>query len=955
MLSDLAPRPSFGDRAVDPADADGLDPLSLPDAWSPSPKPPFPLAASTVPVIGAVALWLATGSMLSLLLAALGPLIAVASVLDGRRAGRRERKRAAATADAARALVLSAVSERHSAERARRWSRHPDVAAFLARDGEIWRAGRPEGLVIGSGDAPSSLRVTGGAGDPHAAAVRARAARLADAPLVVSPGRGIVVRGPAATAAAVHRALAVQLCLALPPGELRVVGALHPEFAWADGLPHRLSTTGLRLALVGPGEVAPVDAEVVLAFAAPDAPAPPGCGIVLAVDAPDRARLDQDGEVVPVAVEALGRDQAALVVEVLAERAARTLGLVPERAEPVAFGTVVESAPVARRGALAAAIGIAGGEASVVDLVSDGPHAVVAGVTGSGKSELLITWVLALAATHTTRQVSFLLADFKGGTAFDALAGLPHVTGVITDLDGSGARRAIESLRAEVRWREAELARRGARDILDPRVDLPRLVVVVDEFAALLGDHPELHAVFGDIAARGRALGLHLVLGTQRVSGVVRDALLANCALRISLRVADAADSRAVIGTDAAAAIPGGVEGRGIALVRRAGDGAAHRVRIALSAPEDVRTVVARSDGPAPRRPWLPELPSLVRLGDLRTGAGDGRLILGLADEPERQRQEAVSLRIGDRGLLVVGGPGSGKSTALRMLAAQAAGEVVRVPSTGEGAWDAVAALVENPPAPGAVVVVDDLDAVSSRLPHDHAHELIDRLERVFRGAGDSGILVLASAQRLTGAAARLGELLPRRLVLGTATKADHLAAGGDPAHYSPGAPAGRGRFGGVAVQVAIADDPACAQVSTATAGPAPWHPSGPLSGLVARRSPRVSAALAAWAERGIRSVSLDDYAADPSVTAEGPVVLVGDPDDWQRHWRQLASVRADHDLVIDTACAAEYRVLTGSRSLPPFAEPGSGRAWLMSAGAEPARIVLPGSAGGSRHPRELP
>jgi len=206
------------------------------------------------------------------------------------------------------------------------------------------------------------------------------------------------------------------------------------------------------------------------------------------------------------------------------------------------------------------------GEPCVIDLVSEGPHAVVAGVTGSGKSELLVTWILALCAAHTTQEVSFLLADFKGGTAFDSLGGIPHVTGVITDLDGTGARRAIESLRAEVRWREAELARVGARDVLDPRVDVPRLVIVVDEFAALLGEHPELHAVFTDVAARGRALGMHLVLGTQRPAGVVRESLLANCPLRISLRVTDPADSRAVIGTDEASALPGGTDARPVTL-----------------------------------------------------------------------------------------------------------------------------------------------------------------------------------------------------------------------------------------------------------------------------------------------------------------------------------------------------------------------------------------------------
>ena len=275
------------------------------------------------------------------------------------------------------------------------------------------------------------------------------------------------------------------------------------------------------------------------------------------------------------------------------------------------------------RGTLPAVIGIEAGDPFVVDLVADGPHAVVGGVTGSGKSELLVTWIIALCAAHSTRHVSFLLADFKGGTAFDVLADVPHVTGVITDLDGAGARRAIDSLRAEVRWREAELARAGARDILDPRVDLPRLVIVVDEFAALLGEHPELHAVFTDVAARGRALGMHLMLGTQRPAGVVRESLLANCPLRISLRMTDPADSRAILGTDDAAALPGGYSGRGLALVRTAGDPSPRRVRIALSSLSDSQAIGAADDGPRPRRPWLPELPGRIDLADLDRGRRD--------------------------------------------------------------------------------------------------------------------------------------------------------------------------------------------------------------------------------------------------------------------------------------------------------------------------------------------
>ena len=346
----------------------------------------------------------------------------------------------------------------------------------------------------------------------------------------------------------------------------------------------------------------------------------------------------------------------------------------------------------------------------------DGPHAVVAGVTGSGKSELLVTWILALCAAHSTREVSFLLADFKGGTAFDALARMPHVTGVITDLDGAGARRAIESLRAEVRWREAELSRVGARDILDPRVDLPRLVIVVDEFAALLGEHPELHAVFTDVAARGRALGMHLVLGTQRPAGVVRESLLANCPLRISLRVTDPTDSRALLGTDEAAALPGGAGCRGLALVR----GASRRLaRDACgSRSRRLRThdaIAAAADGPPPRRPWLPELPARIDLEDLLSIADDGddALLVGLADEPDAAASAArwASASMG-AACSSSASAGSGKTNALHALAAQARGEVVWVPTSGEGAWDAVADLSDRSPAPGSVVVIDDLDAL---------------------------------------------------------------------------------------------------------------------------------------------------------------------------------------------------------------------------------------------------
>ncbi len=933
-----------------PTDLFGDDPLTLPPAWAPPPRPPVPLVASVVPVVGAVILWLVTGSVLSLWLAALGPLIAVATMLDASRGARRGRRRALREAAAVRARVAEAVAERHALERRRRRMRHPDVAGYLTRDDEVWRGatGRGHLLVIGEGECESGVRIAGGEGDPDAAALRGRAARLPDAAVVVPASEGVVVVGHPVLAAAVHRALVLQLCLALPPGELTLVGPLRGANAWAERLPHRTPDGGMRLALVGPGETTPADADVVLAQLAPGAPLPPRCGIVLAVESVHRARVERAGESVAVRVEAVAREQAESIATGLAARAERALGLARGGQPPVPLASLAPAQP--RTGTLPAVVGLDGRDAAVIDLVSDGPHAVVAGVTGSGKSELLITWILALCAAHSTREVTFLLADFKGGTAFDSLVDVPHVTGVITDLDGAGARRAIESLRAEIRWREAGIAGAGARDILDPRVELPRLVVVVDEFAALLGDHPELHAVFSDVAARGRALGIHLVLGTQRAAGVIRESLLANCPLRVSLRVTDAADSRVVLGTDEAARLPGGAEGRGVALIRRASDAAPRRVRIALSGPDDLVVAAGRADGPEPRRPWLPALPSHIGLDELRARArqGDGPrpggFVLALADEPERQRQHVVGVGVGDRGLLVIGGPGAGTSNALALVVAQAH-TAVRIPSDAEGMWDAVAALAERPPEDGAVVVIDDIDALAGRLPPEYAQVLGERLEAVLRQAGDAGILVVASAHRLTGALSRLADLFPRRLLLGFPTRADHVAAGGEIPHFDADAPAGRGRLDGLSVQLAIAPR---ADVSPRHP-PGEWNPSARLTGFVMRRSPAARAALGVWEQRGSRVVDVDAYAADPSVSADSRVVLVGEPDDWQRHWRLLADVRGDHHLVVDSSCAAELRLLTGSRALPPYCESGRGRAWLMAAGDEPVRIQLP-----SAHMRPL-
>lgn len=356
-----------------------------------------------------------------------------------------------------------------------------------------------------------------------------------------------------------------------------------------------------------------------------------------------------------------------------------------------------------------------------VDLVRDGPHGLLAGTTGAGKSELLRTLVASLAANVSPERLNFVLIDYKGGSAFDACATLPHTVGLVTDLDGRLAERALRCLEAELRHREQLLREAGADDLdaYTPvaREPLARLLIVVDEFAALARELPEFMDALVDIAARGRSLGVHLLLATQRPAGVIRDAVRANTNVRIALRVQDTADSQDVIGDPRAAAIGRNLPGRGLmrlgpadlvvfqtAHVTGAGqsdrDGRAVRVREFTfgheppapvaeapgdgTGPSDLELLVAAAMGaarrlglPAPRRPWPDPLPGTLYLEQLdESGTPDDAngdtwtgVPLGLVDEPDLQRIRTFSWELADGPLALYGSPGSGTTTALMTVA----------------------------------------------------------------------------------------------------------------------------------------------------------------------------------------------------------------------------------------------------------------------------------------------
>lgn len=373
-----------------------------------------------------------------------------------------------------------------------------------------------------------------------------------------------------------------------------------------------------------------------------------------------------------------------------------------------------------------APVGVGESGAYSIDLVRDGPHGLVGGTTGSGKSEFLRSFVAGLAARNDPTRLTFILIDFKGGAAFATCERLPHTIGTVSNLDEQLADRALRALEAEMRYRQEVFAAAGEGiDNLDaylatnPSEPMPRLLLVVDEFAMLAKEYPDVLSSLVSVAAVGRTLGVHMILATQRPAGVVNDDILANTNMRVALRVQSREDSTNVIGVPDASAIGRTQMGRSYvklgqddinpvqtALVTGRSESSTATVVDAYtfgfgtteppkrsSAPVDedaptdldllIDAVVAANDeaGYAPPRPVWPEpLGERVDLaptmseeerssGVRSVGAVEGSIVqVALADEPDRQRQIPAGWDL-ERGNMIIGGiPGSGTSTTLSTI-----------------------------------------------------------------------------------------------------------------------------------------------------------------------------------------------------------------------------------------------------------------------------------------------
>lgn len=458
----------------------------------------------------------------------------------------------------------------------------------------------------------------------------------------------------------------------------------------------------------------------------------------------------------------------------------------------------------ASRDGLRVQLGVAPAQAGVVDLVASGPHALVAGTTGSGKSELLVSWLVQMALAVPPAALSLVLVDYKGGAAFGPLEALPHTAGVLTDLDAAATGRALASLQAEVRRRERLLARHRVKDLSGlPGASTPaRLVVVVDEFATLAKEHPEVLADLVRVASQGRSLGIHLVLASQRPGEGLSPTIRANAGLRVCLRVLEAQDSRELLGTDAAWRLP--AQEPGVFLL--AGDPVPKRAPWCGAEAELVALVEAVRQAAVgaspPWRPWAPQLPTHITRPTERPRECEG-VLLARTDLPQDQALGWWSWRL-KRPLLVLGSPGSGRSTALESACLGALSQGVGVNAVGElatlerlaacraarGAVGTVTSaqdprlvtrllqLAASGALAGQVLALDDVDHVLAAVDEQlGGGEGAGLLASVLRAASAFGTAVVLSAP-LGAASSRWAGGLGLRLVLGACQPFQATAAG---------------------------------------------------------------------------------------------------------------------------------------------------------------------------------
>ncbi|MCU7557222.1 type VII secretion protein EssC [Macrococcus capreoli] len=359
-----------------------------------------------------------------------------------------------------------------------------------------------------------------------------------------------------------------------------------------------------------------------------------------------------------------------------------------------------------------------------------GPHGLVAGTTGSGKSEIIQSYILSLAVNFHPHEVAFLLIDYKGGGMANLFKDLPHLVGTITNLDGASSMRALTSIKAELKKRQRLFNENEVNHInqyhklledgkqLEP---MPHLFLISDEFAELKQEQPDFMKELVSTARIGRSLGIHLILATQKPSGVVNDQIWSNSKFKLALKVQDKQDSNEILKTPDAADIT--LPGRAYLqvgnneiyeLFQSAWSGANYapddsgktidktlyeinhygqyeNVTQDLSGLEEVKVVETKTELEAVIEevkevheamriekvpsPWLPPLPEVIYQSDLvetdfkalwSSERKPVEILFGFKDVPEEQMQGVLIQHVQETGhIALIGSPGYGRTTFL--------------------------------------------------------------------------------------------------------------------------------------------------------------------------------------------------------------------------------------------------------------------------------------------------
>lgn len=829
----------------------------------------FPIFALIAPLIASCVLWAVTGSAYTLLFALLGPVMAVAQFADGKLHSRRSAKNREKENE--EELLRTVVEEQRlrDEERQQQLRQYPAAAVYSAGDAHF----RPRWAA---GDVLSG----------NQRIVRLGLSATQATPVLLDLSAGLAVQGEEVEVNSLMRALAAHLAWNWGVAEAgRVEQDLLSQPEWMCSDSAEVERQGTLVSHVQEG-----------------AQLPPGVRYLLKVRM-GRAELVDTAAIgggqltaTLVDVDLLTRAQAQPILAALrreehAQLAPHSTGL-PGAVSP----RLVESELLASaRTTLVVCAGEQKTQPVLLDLVSAGPHAVVTGMTGSGKTEFLRAWLVALCCSYSPDHLSILIVDFKGGAGFHHVASLPHVVGIVTDLDTHEVHRAVMSLSAEVHRREKVLVDQAVMDIRDlpSTCDLGRLIVVVDEYRALVERFPEFAPLFIDLTSRGRALGIHLILSSQQTGSALSDSLLANCALRISFRLAQKQDSLAVLGSEAAWSlehIPGrGVlQGTGMAL---------RRFQAPLITEKDIELVRSRSHrwklenlNWSPQSPWLPPLPACIEWSHApHTLAGSAWL--GLADLPEHQLQSWVQYSPTQDGNLFISGPTRSGITGTLHLIAQQFG--VQVISHAEHAWDVI---VEGADSSASVIVLDNLESIVEEFTLEHrdefmrcltarARELPRRGGALVVGKSDSGVAMTGFSVVFSSALTLQAAVTP-----------------------------GRGLWNGHEVQL-LHHTPESARIDPT---PELGFDEGTDYLVITRRLNQMRTFL-----RSRYPHRVSELGAPLRVTSGTGEILLGTPDAWLSHHHLLQEKLATAVLVIDSCSPSELRGLRVRPGLFPFVEEG--------------------------------